>query len=57
MITLVLTFLLTAVGVAYAVTAWEEYGEYGPSAQWWYEMRQCAICILGVAAMWAVILL
>lgn len=57
MLTLILMFLLTAGAVGYGVTAWEEYGEYGPSEQWKYEMQQCAICTLGVAAGWAVILL
>lgn len=57
MIFLILAFLLTAVAVAYAVTAWEEYGEYGPSEQWRYEVRQAVVAALGVAAMWLVIVL
>lgn len=57
MIGVLLVFLLVAGAVAYAVTAWEEYGEYGPSEQWRYEVRQSIICTLGLAAMGLVILL
>lgn len=57
MIGVLVLFLFVAGAVAYAVTAWEEYGEYGPSEQWRYEMQQCLLCVLGLASMGLVILL